>query len=249
VEGITQALQGLLALGIIVAIAIAIGAVRGRAKTARADAVLAPLVPVIGGTVSGGRLRGTYQGHPVEAWPETRNPSPSVSDDPSSSFKVNLFNLKLAEVPGRQYWYCRSQPRLLGAPDFEFGGLVGRGWTLADRLGTLAGYPASDAALEERLRAAGLIRELSGLGARDSGFLPIVSFFPPPSQERLQQLAPLALPEAAQAHFSGELTCEIEMGTGIVPTPEGFRELLETALRVAQINAEANPSEDAYHRS
>jgi hypothetical protein len=51
--------------------------------------------------------------------------------------------------------------------------------------------------------------------------------------------------EATQAHFSGELTCEIEMGVGTVPTPEGFRELLENALRVAQINGEANPPEDA----
>jgi hypothetical protein len=245
VEGISQAVQGLLIIGIIIAIAVAIGSVWGRVKTARADSVLAPLAPVIAGQVSDGRLRGTYQGHPVEAWPESRDPSPSVSDDDSLNFAVNLFNLKVAEVPGRQYWYCRSRPRLLGTPDFEFGGVLGRGSTLVDQLVSLAGYPAPDAALEERLRAAGLMRELSNLGARGSGYLPIVTFVPAPSQTRLQKLAPFVPLEATQAHFSGELTCEIEMGVGTVPTPEGFRELLENALRVAQINGEANPPEDA----
>ena len=71
-------------------------------------------------------------------------------------------------MQGRQYWFCRSQPRLLGAPEFEFGGVAGGGSSVVDRLATLAGYSAPDEALEERLRAAGLISELSGLGARDS---------------------------------------------------------------------------------
>ena len=248
-EDIRQAVLGLLGIGLIVAVAIAIGSVQGRLKNARTGSVLAPLVPVVGGTISDGRLRGTYQGHPVEAWPETRDPSPSVGDDTSSNFEVNTFNLKLAEVPGRQYWFCNSQPRLLGAPEFEFGGVLGRGSSVLDRLAGVAGYAPPDEALEERMRAAGLIDELSRLGVRDSGYLPKVTYAPPPSNEQLQRFAALARPEVAQAHYSGELTCEIELGTGTVPPPEAFRELLDTALRVVHINAEANPSENSPHPS
>jgi hypothetical protein len=54
------------------------------------------------------------------------------------------------------------------------------------------------------------------------------------------------LAEAASqdpATLSGGLRREIEMDTGKVPTPEGFRALLDGAMRVARINAEANPPE------
>ena len=250
-EGISQAVLGLLAIGVIVGIAIVIGQIQGRVKTARTGSVLAQLTPVIGGIVSGGRLRGTYQGYSVEAWPDRRDPTPSSLSDGDPGPEVNVFNLKLADVPGRQYWYCRSRFRILAAPDFEFTGVLGLGQALEDRVAALTGLPATDAALEERLRAAGLLDELSQLGVRDSGYLPIVSFVPPPSQERLQLLAAIAPPAARDqmAHRSGELLCEIELGKGRVPTHEGFRVLLDSAVRIAHINAEANPSEDARHRS
>jgi len=244
VEGISQTLLGLLGIGVIVAVAIVLGSLQGRVRAARSGAAMGPLAQVIGGAVSEGRLRGTYHGYSVEAWPDRRDPAPSSSfDDSSSGREVNVFNIKLVGVPGRQYWYCRSQPRLLGAPDFEFSGVIGLGSALEGRFAKFAGYPPPDAALEERLRAAGLMGELARLGVRDSGYLPVVSFAPPPSNERLQQLARAALPAAAHAQLGqivGELQCEMELGAGRVPTPEGFRELLDTALRVAHINAEAN---------
>jgi hypothetical protein len=44
-------------------------------RKGRAEALLAPLASSVAGTLSDGRLRGSFQGHGVEAWPDKHQPS------------------------------------------------------------------------------------------------------------------------------------------------------------------------------
>lgn len=256
----SHTLIGALALAAIVAAAIAVYRAWARRRVARLDAMLAALAPLIGGTVSGGRLHGTYHSYRVETWPERKDPSPSSDGTPMP--KTNVFNVRLTGVPGRQYWLCRSSPSLnpFARPGFEITG------------GALP-WPAPDRALNERLRAAGLIEEVSRLGRASNAWLPRVSFLPSaqssflaqarslgylrrpdgPLQERLDAAqsaladqfgestrfpGPDATPHEQRA--SDTLMCEVEMLGSQVPTQEQFRKLLDQAVRLAQINAEAN---------
>jgi hypothetical protein len=45
----------------------------------------------------------------------------------------------------------------------------------------------------------------------------------------------------ADARKPGELVVEVEGGKAMVPSTERFHELLDHAVRIAQINAQANP--------
>jgi hypothetical protein len=46
----------------------------------------------------------------------------------------------------------------------------------------------------------------------------------------------------ADKESPGRLELEVEMGKEQVPTPEQFRELLDRAVRIAELNTEANPA-------
>jgi hypothetical protein len=159
---------------------------------ARAEAALGPLVPVVEGTVSDGRLRGSYQGYAVEACLMRQRPSPDVPNaetggSMSSGPLVNIFGVKLAGVSGHHSWDCHSSPRgpyslvpevftsvvhRLIRTEFKFERPSAR-W-LRNKLGV----PAADPALEETLRAAGLFEELSLLRWGSHPYLPKVNFDP-----------------------------------------------------------------------
>jgi hypothetical protein len=161
-------------------------------RKSRSEAVLAPLAPVVEGTVSDGRLRGSYQGYAVEAWPMRQRPSPDVANvetggTRSSGPLVNVFDIKLAGVAGTHDWDCGSSPRgpyslvpevftslvyRLIRTEFKFERPQG-GW-LRNKLGV----PAADPELQQRLRAAGLFEELSLLRWGTHPYLPRVSFNP-----------------------------------------------------------------------
>ena len=47
---------------------------------------------------------------------------------------------------------------------------------------------------------------------------------------------------AAKQEHPGKLTVEVEMGKAKAPTEGRFRELLDRAVRIAEINAEMNPA-------
>jgi hypothetical protein len=182
----------------------------GWRKRGRAGAMLAALAPVIGGEVCDGRsltkaslgtdaplgtklgVRGTYQGYLVAAWPKRQYPGPPVTGDPHRNPpQVNIFEIALVGVSGRQLWQCQSWPSAnpLAAPSFKFGGgewLTGK---LA-ALGAMGSLPVADAALKERLVAAGLFDELSllrgshrrsgfyGASAEAAAYLPKVRYTP-----------------------------------------------------------------------
>jgi hypothetical protein len=190
----------------------------------------------------------------------TRQPGP----------KVNVFHLKLIGVAGRQFWDCRSNTTLLTSlaivlpwrlayrlvrAEFRFeqpptAGLMKK-----------FGLPTNDPALVERLRDGGLLAELASLRSGSNPYLPKVSFNPRAQVigEGIVAAYESRLREAARAHADpalesalaggfraaerehpGELAFQVEAGRTKVPSEERFRELLDGALRVARINAEAN---------
>jgi hypothetical protein len=68
----------------------------------------------------------------------------------------------------------------------------------------------------------------------------------PPADPVLQQhLRAAGLFEelrAARQEHPGKLAVQVEMGKAKAPTEERFRELLDRAVRIAEINAEVNPA-------
>jgi hypothetical protein len=128
-----------------------------------------------------------------------------------------------------------------------------------------------DQELQERLIAGGLFGELAALRWGAHPFLPKAEFTPPASQlarvykdsaafaraepKVTERLRAAGLPDldalldqrAAEADASspGKLVIDVEVGKAKVPSAERFRELLEHAMRIAQINAQANPPIEA----
>jgi hypothetical protein len=124
-----------------------------------------------------------------------------------------------------------------------------------------------DKELQERLITAGLFDELSFLRWGAHPFLPKAEFTPPGWElvhlykqsrafarvepkvtERLRAAGFLDFESVldqrmaeANASNPGKLVLEVEVGKAKVPSPERFRELLDHAMRIAQINLEANP--------
>ncbi len=141
-----------------------------------------------------------------------------------------------------------------------------RGAKLTKAMGVPIGF-TPDKDLQDRLIAAGLFDELSSLRWGAHPFLPKAEFTPPASElvhsykhsppfariepEVTERLRAAGFPDfesvlderMAQANASspGKLVLEVEVGKATVPSPQRFRELLDHATRIAQINLEANP--------
>jgi hypothetical protein len=128
-----------------------------------------------------------------------------------------------------------------------------------------------DDELQERLIASGLFDELSALRWGAHPYLPKAEFTPPASElvhlykhspafarvepKMTERLRTAGLPDLdslleqrmadAAASSPGKLVIDVEVGNAKVPSPERFRELLDHAVRIAQINAQANPPSQA----
>jgi hypothetical protein len=125
----------------------------------------------------------------------------------------------------------------------------------------------ADPALQQRLVAAGLIEALDALRWGGHPYLPKAQFIPSarhladhagmtarmldrarPALEARMSAAGLpdfeSMVEAklreAEAQDPGRLVLDVEAGSGKVPSADSFRELLERAVHIAQINREAN---------
>jgi hypothetical protein len=141
------------------------------------------------------------------------------------------------------------------------------GEKLARRLGVPLARP-TDPALQDKLVAFGLFEELDALRWGPHPFLPIAAFIPSgrdfadaytrsPAFARIEpgvseRLRAAGLPDFESvirermdelAGAPGRLELEVETGKQRVPTSERFRELLDRAVRIAEINLRANPPE------
>jgi hypothetical protein len=263
-------------------------------KKLRTNTLMLPLAEVIGGTVSDGRVTGSYGGFGIEARPHSGYPikyTTSVEGGVGPA-EVNMLEATLAGVAGRQTWHCQSSAgavhdlasrftagRLLerfepGAFKFEGvdalnDGFERMGAKLVSRLG-MSLTATADPALQERLIAAGLFQELDALRWGGHPYLPKVQFVPGAGElaeqvyfsspafariaERVDERARAAgfgdyrsMIEAqareAEADDPGRLVLEVEAGRDRVPSPQRFRELLDHAVRIAEINADVNTGE------
>jgi hypothetical protein len=261
-------------------------------KTRRLNTLLTPLCGVIDGETADGRIRGSYCGHAVEAWPHSGYPIKhlsSVSYGTVGPAPVNMLKVVLAGLSGSQAWHCQSSAgsyaqdltsrftsgRLLSGfrpGEFKFEGadplndaFEGMGEKLVERLGVPIRANA-DPALQERLIASGLFEELDALRLGSHPYLPKVQFLPsaralagsylessavargrPAVEERLRAAGfddyrSLIEAKLAQAETEtpGRIELDVEAGEAKVPTESQFRDVLEHAARIAQINAEVN---------
>jgi hypothetical protein len=141
---------------------------------------------------------------------------------------------------------------------------------MGEKLVTRLGMPLTanaDPALQQRLVAAGLFAELDALRWGGHPYLPKAQFIPsarhladqagmttrmlerthPALEARLaaagypdlESMVEAKLREA-EAQDPGRLVLDVEAGRAKVPSADRFRELLERAAHIAQINAEAN---------
>jgi hypothetical protein len=263
-------------------------------KKRRTNALLLPLAEVIGGTVSDGRLTGSYDPYSVTAQLRRGYPikyTTSVEGGVGPA-EVNMLQATLAGVAGRQAWHCQSSAGVVHglASRFTAGRLLEHfepgtfkfegvdtlndafermGANVARRLGMPLSTNA-DPVLQERLIAAGLFQELDALRWGGHPYLPKAQFVPG-ARELAEQVyfnAPAfarvvqrtderaraagfgdyrsmieAKAREAEADDPGRLVLEVEVGGDPVPSPERFRELLDQAVRIAQLNAEVNQPE------
>ena len=266
---------GVIFVAVLVVIGYYGGVVAPRRKQARTEASLEHLRPVVAGTIADGKLTGTYQRYGVEARPKRVYPGPPLKGNPSPPDPppVNIFEITLAGVPaGQQRWECRSAPKLLATaiPPYWprlINRLINPRFAFKPHTGQLRQTPL-DPALQERLRSAGLLDELTKLRWGNHPYLPKARFGPAAVTEAAGQIAAAEqrMHEALRATGRSELeplfeqkmhervgelekerpdtiTLEVEMGRhSPTPSASAFQELLDSATRIAQINEQANPA-------
>ena len=192
-------LFGAVVLAIFLVLVFAVGKVIYSFKSARFTKAWGPLIPILNGQVAhdgGGAatswLTGTYSGRQFRA---SMIPNRNRYQG-ESGHNYNYFDVALLGVAGSQDWSIEYRTALWGIQQ--------EGWHIESK----------DAALQERLRASGIIDLVSRFGS------PAVKYG---SRERTLL-------------YSEEVT---PLWT---PMPERFREELDLLLRLAQMNAEVNPA-------
>ena len=243
----------LFALVAIAIIAIVFGS-RGRREKATAASrkdVLLKAAPVVSGSYDDGMLTGTYGGHRVEASLRTTGRIDAVGAEHSSSNKIEVLLLELHGVSGSSPWGFYTSVSFSGSPRERWCSAI----TLAGVLGTLLAHLSTvriDPTIDDRLRAGGMLEALERLVPRDiTPPYVVVAFVPDHAaaiEERLRrtdalggEVARRAREEAARdVNRGGRLRIEVERANQDDPTPERLRQLLDTALAVAEVNATIN---------
>jgi hypothetical protein len=261
-------------------------------KKQKLNGLLAPLAPLVDGETADGRLKGSYRGFAIEAWPHSGYPIDYIASAVQGSVgpePADMLRVVLTGLPGSQFWRCQSAAssyahdlasRFTAGPllnrfkpgEFKFEGVdtlndsVER---MGERLVKQLGMPVkaqADPALQQRLIAAGLFDELDALRFGGHPYLPKAEFFPggralaelymqspafargqPAIEERLRAAGYSDYRSMMEARMGeieaknpGRLEFDVEAGKAKVPDAEQFRELLEHAVRIAQINADVN---------
>jgi hypothetical protein len=221
---------------------------RGRAKkratqSDRAD-LLQQLAPVVSGTVSDGpRLTGTYGGRDVTVTLERVDPIP-VSATRNAGMGNNQVDIVRLHVSGdgRAFWHLRpGLGKPFGTNHFEFVHHDGGGSLLQKFTGLNALQP--DPELEDRLRDAGIMQAAERLEA-PAGWFPQVLLSPNLAGAMAERMRAAGVNAPANAQPSpsarGGLEIQLQRDGERDPTPDRFRDLLEAALAILEINARVN---------
>jgi hypothetical protein len=224
-------------------------AMRNRAKrsgeAAQKQTVLEALAPLVAGAVSKNVLTGRYKEYTVTAETGVSGPPGLTSQSASPGPQVLRVHITSPSLMTGQAWQFRntSDATHIGGgwrfmepgAEFPFGRMLSRA----------ADIPMPDAQLEDRLRAAGIEAALDHLPQSSVGWLPEVAFAGAMGRNLLERYerAGRAMPAEAQeqaAAIAG-LRIEFERQRFDDPRPEQFRQVLDTALDIIEINKRANP--------
>jgi hypothetical protein len=236
----------LVILMVLVVVATVIGARRRAASVQRSgrDDVLAALAPVVAGSVSADQtLTGSYRGYDVQAWLRTASPTPPDTPGTSNArANVEIVRLRLLGARGGQHWSVWRAWTIPGMT-WHFARSDGH---VVSRLMRLGGMPQPDPDLPDRLRAAGMIEAFERLGPRTNDSFPRIQFMPDLRAVMLERMRAMGreipdVPMKAEAEAGPWLEVEVERTDERDPTPDRFREILDTTVGIAELNARVNP--------
>jgi hypothetical protein len=232
---------------------------RREAETATREDVLPALAPVISGSLApattgkagsaGARvLSGTYEGYEVETALITTGGGITTEGVGPGQNQMEAVELTLRGVAGAQPWCFRlgygrdDATRWWWIGPEQFMGSVGR------RLSRMSGL-TQDPDLEQRLRQGGIGDALERLGVAPRAvglpnalFVPDLTTLANERRERYERAgissADHPFPDAEL--LTGRLVIEVERADNSDPTPERFREILDAAVGIAELNARIN---------
>jgi hypothetical protein len=218
------------------------------------DTLLHSLASVVSGTVSDQQeLTGTYDGHAITATlRRTGRIDNATIESGSDVNNFEVIELELRGAPGRSPWgfYTTLPPRIRGK------------WLSTDRLALPGSKLLSrltptpiDPTIDDRLRDGGMLDALDRLEpAGGNAPYVFVTYVPDGAgaiTERLHEFEARggAVAERARREADayrareqgGHLRIEVERVNGSEPTPEHFREMLDAAVAIADLNARLNP--------
>ena len=238
----------ILVIGLAVALIVYFMVIQPGQRRRRVEASLAALAPLVSGNVTKGRLYGTLRGYPLEAWQFKAGTGRSDSYARAVAVAGDRFTVRLGGVPGNHHWQCETEPLHLnpfsspklvlstGLP--SAGGIIGR----------LVGeeVTASDPDLEERLRAHGLLDQMSRLQQEWKHVHVAFSGSLEAAAEHQMARRP-GMPELSQQiheqlRAATRLECQVEWRGELAPGPRQFQALLDTLEALLTINAAANPA-------
>ena len=230
--------------------ATAFVALRRRAKRTVQEnqhrTVLNALAPLVSGAVSKDEvLTGRYGEYAVTAEMGIGSPPGVTSGHAGSGANVLRVHIASPSLMTGQAWHFRNtrDATHLGGhwrfiepgAEFPFGRMLSRA----------ADIPMPDPRLEDGLRARGIEAAFDRLPPSSAGWLPEVAFAGGMGRSMLERYerAGRTLPPEAQEKVAavGGLRIEVERQHFDDPSPDQFRQLLDAAVDIIEINRQANP--------
>ena len=223
---------------------------RSRAKrsgeVAQKQTVLEALAPLVNGAVSkDGELKGRYEDYTVTAETGISGPPGLTSQSASPGAQVLRVHITSPTLMAGDAWQFRNtSDALQGGGHWRFLE-PGEEFPFGRKLSRFGGVPMPDPQLEGRLRAAGIEAALDRIPGSSLSWLPEVAFAGALGRnilERFERAGQPVPPEAQeQAAAAGGLRIEFERQRFDDPTPDQFRQVLDAALAILEVNRQANP--------
>jgi hypothetical protein len=237
-------------LVVVVAVALIVyfAVIQPRQRRRRVDASLAILAPLVGGNVTKGRLHGTFRGYPLEAWQFKSGTGRSDSYARAVAVAGDRFTVRLGGVPGNHHWQCETEPlhvNPFSPPKLVLNtGLPSAGGIVRRLVGEEVTAPDPD--LEERLRAHGLLDQMSRLQQEwkhvHVGFSGSLEAAAEHQMARRPGMPGLSQQVHERLRAATRLECQVEWRGELAPSPRQFQALLDTLEAILTINAAANPA-------
>jgi hypothetical protein len=228
---------------------------RERAIKRGREQLLQALAPVVSGSLSDAlHLTGTYKGHPVEASLRSSGRIDSLGGHSAAS-DIEVITINLRGAPGGHPWGFYSSLVNRTPLMKKWRSTTVSAGAIGQFLSRLTPMPI-DPAIDDRLRDGGMLERFERLEPPHvKRPYVLVSYVPDGAAviehtlERVDAVRPGAFGGDARRTAAewlareqgGHLRVEIERGGSNEPTPERFREILDAAIAIAQLNAIINP--------